>query len=85
MEHPDLAQLAAVVAAAGAALLLAGRGRAMVLGGIALLGLGTLGLIASIPGFGKLDALLSPTGAVAAVAGLAVAAGAAAVFVRRPA
>ena len=85
MEHPDLAQLAAVVAALGAALLLAGRGRAMVLAGIALLGLGTLGLTASIPGFDRLDALLSPTGAVAATTGLAVLAGAGAVFARRPA
>ena len=57
----------------------------MVLGGIAMLGLGTLGLTASIPGFDRLDALLSAAGAVAAVAGLAVLAGAAGVFVRRPA
>ena len=85
MEHPDLAQLAAVVAALGTALLLAGRGRTMVLAGIALLGLGTLGLTASIPGFDRLDALLSPTGAVAAITGLAVLAGAGAVFARRPA
>ncbi|CAN5158858.1 hypothetical protein BH20ACT20_BH20ACT20_00960 [soil metagenome] len=85
MEHPDLAQLAAVLAAVGAALLLAGRGRAMVLGGVALLGLGTLGLTVSTPGSGKVDALLSPAGAVASVAGLAVLAGAAAIFVRRPA
>ena len=35
LEHPDLAQLAAVVAAAGAVLLLAGRGRVQVLGGLA--------------------------------------------------
>ncbi len=55
------------------------------LGGLALLGAGTLGLTASIPGFAKLDAILSPAGAVAAVAGLAVLAGAGAVFVRRPA
>ena len=34
MEHPDLAQFAAVVAAAGAVLLLAGRGRVQVLGGL---------------------------------------------------
>ncbi len=57
----------------------------MVLGGIALLGLGTLGLTASIPGFDKLDALLSATGAVAAVVGLVVLAGATGLFVRRPA
>ncbi|MDQ3645153.1 MAG: O-antigen ligase family protein [Actinomycetota bacterium] len=85
MEHPDLAQLAAVVAAVGAALLVAGRGRAMVLGGIVVLGLGTLGLTVSIPGFGKLDALVSVPGAVAALAGLTMLAGVAAVFVRRPA
>lgn len=85
MEHPDLAQLAAVVCAIGVALLLAGWGRAMVLGGIAMLGAGAVGLTASIPGFDKLDALVSPAGAVAAVAGLAVLAGAAAILVRRPA
>ncbi len=55
------------------------------LGGIAMLGLGTLGLTLSIPGSDKLDALLSPTGGVAAVAGLAALAGGGAVFVRRPA
>ena len=57
----------------------------MVLGGIALVSLGTLGLTASIPGFDKLDALLSAAGAVAAVVGLTVLAGAAGLFVRRPA
>ena len=57
----------------------------MVLGGIALLGLGTLGLTASIPGFDRLDALLSATGVAAAVVGLAVLAAVAGVFVRRPA
>ena len=36
VEHPDLAQIAAVVAAAGAAVLLGGRGRAAVLGGLVL-------------------------------------------------
>ena len=85
MEHPDLAQLAAVVAAVGAALLLAGRGRAMVLGGIALTGLGTVGLAASIPGAGELDSFASPAGALAAVVGLVVLGAAAALLARRPA
>jgi len=85
VEHPDLAQLAAVVAAAGAALLLAGRGRAMVLGGIAVLGLATLGLVAAMPGAGKLDALLSPAGVLAGGVGFAVLAAVAAVLVARPA
>ena len=85
MEHPDLAQLAAVVAAVGAALLLAGRGRTMVLGGIALTGLGTVGIAGALSGAGKLDSLASPAGALAAVLGLAVLAAAAALLVRRPA
>lgn len=84
MEHPDLVQLSALVAAAGVALLLAGRGRAMVLGGIALLGLGELGLVLAPAGFGQLDVLASGTGAAAlAVGGLALA-GAAALLVRHP-
>jgi len=84
VEHPDLAQLAAVVAAAGAALLLAGRGRAAILGALVLLGLGEAGLASSSADLGRLDALASPAGAVAVVLALAVLAGAAAVFARRP-
>ncbi|CAN5691013.1 hypothetical protein BH24GEM1_BH24GEM1_31250 [soil metagenome] len=82
MTNPDLVQLAAILAAAGTALLLAGRGRITVLGGVALLAAGEAGLVGSLSG---LDRLLSPTGAAAGELGLAVAAAAAALFVRRPA
>ena len=85
MEHPDLAQFAAVLAAAGAALLLAGRGRAAMLGGLALLGLGEIGLASSSADLGRLDSLASPAGALAVVLGLVVLPGAAAAFARRPA
>jgi len=85
VEHPDLAQLAAIVAAAGAALLLAGRGRAMVLGGLGLLLLGGAGLALTALGTGTLDALASPAGAVVLALGLALLAAAAALFARRPA
>ena len=72
MEHPDLAQFAAVVAAAGAVLLLAGRGRILVLGGLGLLAAGEGLLALSISGTDKLDTLTSPPGAGAAVAAAAV-------------
>jgi len=85
VDHPEIAQLAAVVAAAGAALLLAGRGRAPVVGGLALLAVAAAGLAASTPGAEKLDTLASAKGVGAAVLGLAVLIGAAAVLVRRPA
>ncbi len=84
MEHPDLAQIAAVVAAAGAVLMLAGRGRLMVLGGLGLLGAAEAGLLASRSGTTALDRLTSASGAVLVVAALAVLAAAAAVLVRRP-
>jgi len=82
VDQIDLAQPAAVLAAAGAALLLAGRGRVMVLGGLALIAAGEAGLVASISDLGRLT---SPTGALGVVLGLALLAAAAAVFVRRPA
>ena len=82
MSDAEIAQIAAVLAAAGAGLFLAGRGRIIVLGGLALLGAAQAGLVASIA---NLDRLVSPTGAAAALVGLAVAAVAAVVFVRRPA
>lgn len=84
MEHPDLAQLSAVVAAVGVALLLAGRGRAAVLGGLALLALAELGLVLSPAGAGQLDALASPSGGAAVAVGVLVLAGTAALLVRRP-
>ena len=82
MNDADLAQAAAVLAAAGAVLFLAGRGRVMVLGGLALLGAAQAGLVASIA---DLDRLLSPAGGAGAAVGLGLAAGAATLFVRRPA
>jgi O-Antigen ligase len=85
VDHPDLANLACVVAAVGAALFVAGRGRAMVVGGLALIGLGGIGLVESESGIAGLDALASGPGVVAAVLGLAVLGGAAWLFVRRPA
>jgi O-antigen ligase len=85
MDHPDLANLASLIAAAGIVLLLAGRGRAMVVGGLALIGLGGAGLVHSASGIGRLDALASGPGVVAAVLGLAVLGAAAAVLVRKPA
>jgi O-Antigen ligase len=85
VDHPDLANIACLIAAAGVALFLAGRGRAMVVGGIALIGLGGAGLIHSASGLGRLDALASGPGVVAAVLGLAVLGAAAALLVRKPA
>ncbi len=85
MEHPDLAQFAALVAAAGAVLLLAGRGRVQVLTGLTVLGTAEVLLALSISGTDKLDTLTSPAGAVAGVGGLCLLAGVAAVAVSRPA
>jgi len=85
VEHPDLAQFAAVVAAVGAALLLAGRGRAAVLAALALLALGEIGLAASSADLGRLDSIVSPAGALAVVLGLALLTGGAAVLARKPA
>ncbi|HYJ00295.1 MAG TPA: O-antigen ligase family protein [Thermoleophilaceae bacterium] len=85
MDHPDLAQIACIVAAAGAVLLLAGRGRVLVVGGLALIGLGGAGLIGSASDIGRLDTLTSASGAAAGALGLLALAAAAAAFVRRPA
>ncbi len=85
MEHPDLAQFAAVVAAAGAVFLLAGRGRVQVLAGLGLLGSGELLLALSISGTDKLDTLTSASGAAAGLAAAVVLAALAAAAVRKPA
>ena len=85
MEHPDLAQIAAVVAAAGAVALLAGRGRVAVLAGLGLLALAEAALVLAPEGAGRLDALISPAGALGLVLGGALLAGAAALCVRHPA
>ncbi len=85
MDHPDLANIACLIAAAGVALFLAGRGRATVVGGLFLIGLGGAGLIHSASGIGKLDTLASGPGIVAGALGLLVLAAAAALLVRKPA
>lgn len=85
MDNPDLAQIACVVAAAGVALLLAGRGRAMVVAGVTLVALAGAGLIGSASGIGRLDALASAPGAAAGALGLLAMGATAALFVRRPA
>ena len=46
----DSGELAAVVGAAGAALILLGRGRLMLLGGLALLAVAELGLVHDLSG-----------------------------------
>jgi O-antigen ligase/polysaccharide polymerase Wzy-like membrane protein len=84
MEHPDLAQVAALGGALGSVLALAVRGRLALLGGLGLLLLAELGLAVSLGG-GPAGKLGSASGAAAAVIGLAVLAGAATVLVRRPA
>jgi O-Antigen ligase len=85
VDNPDLARIACVIAAAGVVLLLAGRGRAMVVGGLALIGLAGAGLVGSASDMGRLDTLTSGPGVAAAVLGLAALGGAAATLVRRPA
>lgn len=82
MSDAEIAQIAAVLAGGGGALFLAGRGRLMVLAGLILLGAAQVGLVGSIA---NLDRLVSPAGGALAAAGLLVMAGAAVVFVRRPA
>ena len=82
MSDSELAEIAAVLAAVGAALFLAGRGRVMVVGGLALIGAGEACLIGSLA---DVDRLVSATGAAAAGLGLLVLLPAAAIFVRRPA
>jgi hypothetical protein len=82
MSEAELAQVAAVLAAVGAVLFLAGRGRVMVLGGLVLLGAGEAGLLATRA---DLERLASPAGAAAGVVGALALAAAAVVFVRKPA
>ena len=84
MDHPDLAQIAAVVAGGGVVALLAGRGRALVVGGLALIGVGGAGLVASASGIGRLDALASGPGVAAGLLGLFALGATATLFARRP-
>ena len=84
MEHPDTAQAAAVVGGLGAAVALLGGGRRSVLAGIGLLAVAEAVLALSMSGTGRLESFASGTGAVAAVAGVAVLCAVAAVLGRRP-
>lgn len=77
MEHGDAAQVAALVGAVGAVLVLLPRGRIAPLVGFSLLGLGTLGIGRSLVGYHDIDVLFTEPkglavvtlGVVAAVAG----------------
>ena len=73
------------MAALGASLLLAGRGRPAVLGGLILLAAGQAGLAASILDLDRLDGLASPAGAAGAALALVALLVAAAILFRRPA
>ena len=83
MEHADTAQLAAVGAALGSALLLLARGRLPLLLGLGLLAIAEAGMALAL-GVGGVDQLLSAAGAAAAAVGIVAVAGAAAILVRRP-
>src|SRR3954452_1483922 len=84
MEHPDIAQIAALGGALGSVLALLARGGLSLLAGLALLLLAELGLAFSLGG-GPADKLTSASGAAAALIGLGVLAAAAAFLGRRPA
>jgi len=83
MEHPDLAQLAAVGGAIGSVLVLLARGRLVLLVGLVLLALVEAGLVFSL-GTGPLDRLWGATGVGAGAVGLALLGAAAALLARRP-
>jgi hypothetical protein len=72
LEHPDLAQAAAVVGAAGAVLVLLARSRAALLGGLALLALADAGFGLAIVGTSGVDRLVTPASVGAGAAGLVV-------------
>jgi hypothetical protein len=84
LEHPDLAQAAAVVGAAGAVLVLVARSRVALLGGLALLALAEAGFGLAIVGTGGIDRLVTPAGIAAGAAGLLVLAAGVAGLVRWP-
>ncbi len=83
MEHPDLAQVAALGGALGSVLALLARGRLSLLAGLILLLLAELGLALALGG-GPADKLSSASGAVAVVLGVAVLGAATVLLVRRP-
>ena len=84
MDSGDTAQLAAVLAAFGAPLVLVARGRAALLAGFALLAAAEAAFALALAPSRALDLLLRPSGAALAVVGLAVLAAAAAVLLRWP-
>ena len=74
MEHSDAAQVAALVGALGAAFVLLGRGRALPLAGLALLGVASALLGRSLVGDDDLELLLTrPAGIALIAAGIAAA------------
>lgn len=72
MDHADTAQLAAVLGALGAALVLLARTRLMLLAGFALLACAEAGLIWSLSGDGGINLTVGPFKILAAGAGLIV-------------
>ena len=84
MEHPDLAQLAAVGGAVGSVLVLLARGRLVLLAGLVVLAVSEAGLAYSL-GTGSLDRIDGVTGAAAAAVGIIALGAAAALLARRPA
>jgi O-Antigen ligase len=83
MEHPDLAQLAAVGGAVGSVLVLLARGRLVLLAGLVVLALAEAGLAYSL-GTGSFDRLSGATGLAAAALGIIAVGVAAAVLAQRP-
>ena len=84
MEHPDLAQVAALGGALGSVLALLARTRFTLLAGLAFLLLAEVGLSFALGG-GPTDKLGTASGAAAALLAATLLAGAAALLVRRPA
>ena len=85
MDHADTAQLAAVLGALGAALVLLARTRSLLLAGFALLGCAEAGLIWSLSGDGGSDLAVGPLELAAGAAGLVLLALGVAALVRWPA
>ncbi len=83
MEHPDLAQLAAVGGAVGSVLVLLARGRFVLLAGLVVLALAESALAYSI-GTGSIDRLSGATGVAAGALGIVALGVAAAILARRP-
>jgi len=84
VEHADTAQLAAVGGALGSVLVLLARGRVTLLGGLLVLAAAEAGLALAL-GDVSLDKLTSAAGAAAAVLGVLLLGGGAALFAWRPA